>query len=120
MVIADQPILNAEPMRGHNIYAAKIQFVASLAAKRDDSVLDRDHFCSGSLIAKDLVLTSAHCLNDGYHKKFDIVFGAGDLRGATPKYDVRSWITFEDWAVLKGPSINNLQFKDIAIIKVTV
>lgn len=117
VVVAGQSRLMAEPLRGHNIEPAKFRFVTSLARKH--GVLGRAHFCSGSLIAPNLVLTSAHCLDNETYEQVDVVLGAADLRGAKPKYGVHSWTTFEKWAAKKEPGLLSLVVKDLAVIKVT-
>lgn len=109
----------AEPLRGHNMYPAKIPFVASIARIRPEYIVDRNHFCSGSLIAENLVLTAAHCLSNETNYKIDIIIGTTDLKGARPKYEVQAWKTFKVWASQKNPDIVKHQYNDLAIVKVS-
>lgn len=109
----------AEPIKGHNIQPANVSFIASIGMKTYDFIEERNHFCSGSLIAERLVLTAAHCVTDEIPSKIDVVIGAADLKGAKPKYDVQSWKIFKFWAARHQPRFMRHQSNDLAIIKVT-
>lgn len=118
--VVDQITTMAEPMRGHNMEPAKIRFVASIGMKVGDAAGSRKHHATGSLIAENLVLTAAHSVEGFRFDMMDVVFGHADLRGAKPRYDVDSWITFEQWARMKDRSLIGDENNDLAIIKVSL
>lgn len=111
----------AEPIRGYNMETANIPFVASIADKENFQLgKSRRHHATGALIAEDLVLTAAHCVENYESNMTDLVFGATDLNSATIKYDVHSWITFKQWAINQDPNYSVDEPDDIALIKVTL
>ena len=64
----NSPIDNNRIIGGKEAVAGKFSYVVSLAD-------DIGHFCGGSLIAPDIVLTAAHCQGGSYN----IVVGRQDL-----------------------------------------
>lgn len=64
----DSPLDNNRIIGGKEAVARKFSYVVSLAD-------DIGHFCGGSLIAPDVVLTAAHCQGGSY----DIIVGRQDL-----------------------------------------
>ena len=64
----DSPLDNTRIIGGKEAVAGKYSYVVSLAD-------DIGHFCGGSLIAPDVVLTAAHCQGGSY----DIIVGRQDL-----------------------------------------
>lgn len=105
-------------MIGYNMNPAKLPFIASLTSKRFPLNPDKAYFCLGSLIAKNLVLTSAHCLDYATYENVEVVIGSSDMTEARPKYDVHSWKTFTRWASQKDPRLIRLRFNDLAVIRV--
>lgn len=71
-------------------------FVVSIGNANPIDAQRENHFCTGSLITRLLVLTSAHCLEDETTGTLQITVGTIDLRGGT-KYYAQSWITYDDW-----------------------
>lgn len=118
ILLANKASTMAEPMRGHNMEPAKIPFVASIAIKGNSQVGGRQHYASGALIAEDLVLTAAHCVQSYKYDQVDVVFGAADLKFAKPRYEVHSWIAFGQWARNREWGLTGLEPNDIAIVKV--
>ena len=64
----DSPLDNNRIIGGKEAVAGKFSYVVSLA----DNI---GHFCGGSLIAPDVVLTAAHCQGGSYN----IIVGRQDL-----------------------------------------
>ena len=90
------------------------QYPWMVSLQRNPSSSLNDHFCGGSLIAKDWVLTAAHCLDGQSFSSFRMYVGAtnsetgegGELRTA-------------EWFVLH-PDYNSDDFSnDVAIIKLS-
>lgn len=108
--------LQAHPMRGLNVRDATLSdnfsFVVSMGR------IDREgkHFCTGSLITRQSVLTCQHCIAGKNKSNIIITIGSTDLR-LGQKYGVADWKSFDQWHF----NISELEFStedDIAIIKV--
>jgi hypothetical protein len=66
-----------------------------------------DTFCSGSVVAKDIVVTAAHCVDDG--QSFFVVFG--DPKGLMPRVEVEKVEMYKPYGAAAFPNF------DIAWVK---
>lgn len=105
---------NVESLMGIKLIGAdndEFPFIASLQN------LNKEHLCSGTLITYSHVITAAHCLNDEHPRSIEIVLGEVDLRFASLRYEVASWLSYSVWATnLHLPGAED--YHDIAIITV--
>lgn len=62
------------------------------------------------------MLTSAHCLEDLEYKDIHVLVGSFDLLKGK-KIEVKSWLTFDDWADQNGYPIEFAN-NDIAVLSV--
>lgn len=83
-------------MRGTNIRDATssdhLTFVVSIGRNSHAE----SHFCTGTLITLQSVLTSEHCIIDEDRNKVRITIGSTDLRLGR-KYRVAEWQSFSEW-----------------------
>ena len=102
---ADQGIIG-----GSKVVKNKYKFMVSLMYKDED--LFEGHFCGGSLIREDVVLTAAHCLVGENSQDIEVSAGRVNLskkvNGGQRRY-VSSYVIHEKY---NGRSTNN----DIALI----
>jgi Leucine-rich repeat (LRR) protein len=66
-----------------------------------------DTFCSGSVVAKDMIVTAAHCVDDG--RPFFVVFG--DPKGVMPRVEVEKVDMYKPYGAAAFPNF------DIAWVK---
>lgn len=114
-------LTNAGPLEGVNVLSAnstEFPFIASLGYMRSIVRLERFHFCTGTLITKKHVITAAHCLIHVNKNPFDVIIGDVDLRTANVRYNVDSWITYDEWARSVGKE-RVFDNNDVAILTVT-
>jgi len=105
-VFAEEPEDHAQTriVGGDVADEGRFPWMVSLTWTEDDA-----HYCGGTLIADDLVLTAGHCFDD-VESPSDIEVRHGDVTHAdTDTYAVQEWLVAEgydhelehDWAVLK-------------------
>ncbi|ALC45796.1 CG12256, partial [Drosophila busckii] len=101
-------------------YQVSMQFLTRSGKQR--------HFCGGSLIAPNRVLTAAHCVNGQNASRITVVAGVRDLNDSTgPRAQVQSYEMHENYqelvtsdiAILKLESAFELDDKRIATIDVS-
>ena len=74
------------------------------------------HICTGALISRSHVLTSAHCVDSEELGTIQVSIGSVDLTAAE-KFPVSGWLTYYDWAKFKNiPGF--IPGSDIVVIKV--
>jgi secreted trypsin-like serine protease len=75
------------------------------------------HFCSGVLITRQDILTSAHCTENEHLPHIWAIIGSSDLRQGT-RYSLLWWITYNRWIQIQR-SRRRFQINDIANIRVS-
>jgi V8-like Glu-specific endopeptidase len=79
--------------------------------------LANSHFCSGVLITRQDILTSAHCTENEHLPHIWAIIGSSDLRQGT-WYSLLWWITYNRWIQIQR-SRRRFQINDIANIRVS-
>jgi secreted trypsin-like serine protease len=60
-VAADEPDYQAQIVGGTTVSNGEYPFMASLQERKNNQPPAKEHFCGGTLIDRDSVLTAAHC-----------------------------------------------------------
>jgi secreted trypsin-like serine protease len=100
-----------------NVTAGEFSMIVSLKqANFNNNEVEKDHLCSGVLISKKDVLTTAHIFDNLPTIGFNIIIDSNDLRNGK-KYFPYWWLTFDRWSKLyEIPS--ETEMNDIAVIRV--
>lgn len=121
-------LVHANPLIGDTVTRAlTVEFpsVVSLATVPADH--ESDHYCTGTLITEQHVLTCAHCVKSidpserSWKTKSNILVtvGSTDATQGT-KYQVLGWMTYDKWKSENYVSVESIPdiHHDIAIVKV--
>jgi V8-like Glu-specific endopeptidase len=77
-----------------------------------------NYICTGSLISKNDVLTSEHCMEGHHLTGIRVIVGSSYLNHGSVYYP-EWWITYDQWAVYNGRTIEH-EVNDIAILNVII
>lgn len=77
------------------------------------------HFCTGTLITFQHILTAGQCLVNHQHPYlFRVSLGVDNLTNSSYQHRVNSWVTYKNWAAQLNLSMIE-DFYDIAVVKVS-
>jgi secreted trypsin-like serine protease len=106
---------------GDNVRAAEeneFLFIVAIAKYYLSNYLRYNYVCTGSLITKKDILTSAHCLQ--VRRKYGIVILVGSSHiQRTTRFYPEWWITFDQWAIQNSYE-RKYTNNDMAIIHVNI
>ncbi|KAJ8668254.1 hypothetical protein QAD02_009917 [Eretmocerus hayati] len=117
-------VSNAEPIVGKNVKKVEVNeypFIVSLHGYSRRPFVNKKHFCGGTLISQNHVLTASHCIvEDSFMKEVEVIAGSPNLKSNNLKrFKPIEWLKFKDWAHKKGAEYKK-GFSDIAVLKLNV
>ncbi|PSN32218.1 Chymotrypsin-2 [Blattella germanica] len=99
------PLWSSRVVGGSNAQTGEFPFQVSLRSASSNS-----HFCGGSIISSDYVLTAAHCVDGSSGSSIVVVTGSIHLNSGGARHGV-SRVTYPGWSLP-----NNLQRVDLQAI----
>ncbi|XP_058802993.1 serine protease 30-like isoform X2 [Phymastichus coffea] len=113
--------IKTDPLEGEQIFQADPQdfpFVVSFRQKVSETLIDTEHFCTGSLITQIHVITAAHCFEEKIESEIKaIIVGEYWIRPYVD-HGIDYWLIYDSWARENGKAIE-LPLNDIAIAKLS-
>ncbi|KAJ8668260.1 hypothetical protein QAD02_009923 [Eretmocerus hayati] len=111
-------VASALPLTGENVIPAEnsgFPFIVSIQDEKQGGDVNQKHICTGTLISRKHILTTAHCFDDQSRLDgYQILYGSSDLRECD-RYSLKSRISYKEWSKKTGKTpafVDN----DIAIL----
>lgn len=115
-------LIEADPLNGARVEAAKkneFPFIASLQSKVPHNDNGDKHFCTGTLITMEDVITAAHCTDDVTPDEIQVLLGNIYVNSSNPIFNVTWMLTYDQWVDHFQVS-KKYQGNDVAILRVNV
>lgn len=97
--------------------ANELPFVVSLAFDNNEKSPRNNHFCTGTLISDQYVLTAKHCAEFLTNYPSIIYIGSTSLR-ACRRYHWELWTSYATWATINRLPVD-VENDDVAVVKVS-
>ncbi|XP_072384687.1 trypsin-3-like isoform X2 [Diabrotica undecimpunctata] len=110
-------IVNAGPEGHFRIFGGKETFIEKHPWMVSLQLPLVGHFCGGSLINKDTVITAAHCLNNPLLKPTSVLLGTSDQSRSGTTIYIKTYKTHENYSVDDADKNKVKAHYDIAFVK---